>query len=54
MLLLAYFPPLWFRVMNPRVLAHYGGNIHLANLQPGRRAALLARYAAAGELSDRA
>lgn len=37
MLLLAYFPPLWFRVMDARVLAHYGGDLRRANLQPGRR-----------------
>ncbi|MDM4768086.1 alkane 1-monooxygenase [Pelomonas sp. SE-A7] len=33
MLLLAYLPPLWFRVMDPRVLAHYGGDRRRANLQ---------------------
>jgi alkane 1-monooxygenase len=31
MLLLAYVPPLWRRVMDPRVLAHYGGNIGRAH-----------------------
>jgi alkane 1-monooxygenase len=35
MLLLAYVPPLWFRVMNPRVLAHYKGDLSRANTQPG-------------------
>jgi alkane 1-monooxygenase len=44
MLLLAYLPPLWFKVMDRRVLAHYGGDIVRANLHPPRRAALLARY----------
>ncbi|AXO35294.1 alkane-1 monooxygenase [Micromonospora sp. B006] len=27
MVLLALVPPLWHRVMNPRVLAHYGGDL---------------------------
>ncbi|WP_374673118.1 alkane 1-monooxygenase [Ideonella sp.] len=44
MLLLAYVPPLWFAVMDRRVLAHYGGDVTRANLQPSRRQALLARY----------
>ncbi len=37
MVLLAYLPPLWFRVMNPRVIAHYDGDLRRANLQPGLR-----------------
>jgi alkane 1-monooxygenase len=44
MIVLAYFPPLWRRVMDKRVLAHYGGDITQANLQPRKRARLLARY----------
>jgi alkane 1-monooxygenase len=44
MILLAYVPPLWRRVMDKRVLAHYGGDVSLANLHPRRREALLARY----------
>jgi alkane 1-monooxygenase len=38
MVTLAYFPPLWRRVMDPRVLAHYGGDPTRANLQPGAEA----------------
>jgi alkane 1-monooxygenase len=34
MVVLAYFPPLWRRVMDPRVKAHYGGDLSLANVQP--------------------
>ena len=37
MLLLAYCPPLWFAVMDRRVLAHYGGDVSRANVQPGSR-----------------
>jgi alkane 1-monooxygenase len=44
MICLAYLPPVWRRVMDRRVLAHYGGDISRANLAPHRRAALLARY----------
>jgi alkane 1-monooxygenase len=36
MLTLALFPPLWRRVMDPRVLDFYGGDIRLAALKPGR------------------
>lgn len=34
MVVLAWVPPLWRRVMDPRVLAHYGGDIGLAALGP--------------------
>ncbi len=54
MILLAYVPPLWRRVMDKRVLAHYDGDVTRANIQPAKRATMLARYgapagAAAGE-----
>ncbi len=42
MVLLAFVPPLWRHVMNPRVLAHYGGDVTRTNLGPRRRAKLLA------------
>ncbi|MBQ0986504.1 alkane 1-monooxygenase [Streptomyces sp. F63] len=44
MILLAVLPPLWRRIMDPRVLAHYGGDVTRANIQPRRRAKVLARY----------
>ncbi|MDH6119831.1 alkane 1-monooxygenase [Kitasatospora sp. GAS204B] len=47
MILLAYLPPVWRRVMDHRVLAHYAGDVTQANIQPARRAAVLARYGAA-------
>ena len=34
MILLAYATPLWRRVMDPKVVAHYGGDHRLANIQP--------------------
>ncbi|MFT5062685.1 MAG: alkane 1-monooxygenase [Gammaproteobacteria bacterium] len=33
MVVLAYFPPLWRRVMDPKVKAHYAGDLSLANVQ---------------------
>ena len=48
MILLAYFPPLWRRVMDKRVLAHYGGDITRANIHPAKRDKVIARYGAAG------
>ncbi|MBI5611271.1 MAG: alkane 1-monooxygenase [Deltaproteobacteria bacterium] len=41
MLLLACVPPLWRAVMDKRVVAHYGGDVRLANLQPSARERLL-------------
>ncbi|WP_321808047.1 alkane 1-monooxygenase [Burkholderia sp. BCC1993] len=47
MILFAYVPPLWYRVMNPRVVAHYGGNMAQSNIKPSIRARVLAQYSAA-------
>ena len=44
MILLALFPPLWFRVMDPRVLDHFDGDMSRANIQPSRRERVLAKY----------
>jgi alkane 1-monooxygenase len=46
MITLAYVPPLWRRVMDKRVLAHYGGDITRANIHPPVRDRVLARYGA--------
>lgn len=45
MILLAVIPPLWRRVMDPRVVAHYDGDLRRANLDGRKREALLRRYA---------
>ncbi|MEU7901522.1 alkane 1-monooxygenase [Actinoplanes sp. NPDC049118] len=37
MLLLALIPPVWRRVMDHRVLGHYGGDVTAANAVPGYR-----------------
>lgn len=42
MITVAYFPPLWRKIMDKRVIAHYDGDLTLANLQPGKEARLLA------------
>ena len=36
MVVLALVPPVWRRVMDRRVLAHYGGDVGLAALRPGK------------------
>ena len=48
MIVLAWFPPLWRRVMDPRLVEHYGGDLSRANVAPRKRAKLLARYGGAG------
>jgi alkane 1-monooxygenase len=47
MIPLAYMTPLWRRVMDPLVLAHYGGDVTRANILPRKRKRILARYGAA-------
>lgn len=44
---LAYFPPLWRKIMDPRVLDVYQGDITKVNIQPNKRELILARYGAA-------
>lgn len=43
---LSYLPPLWFRVMDPRLLAlpHVQGDLERVNIDPARRADMFARY----------
>jgi len=44
LVLIAYFPPLWFRQMDPLVVKHYRGDLTQANLYAPKRDALLARW----------
>ncbi|MER6627554.1 alkane 1-monooxygenase [Streptomyces sp. NPDC000987] len=44
MILLAVVPPLWRRVMDPRLLAHYDDDVTRANIHPRTRARVLARH----------
>ena len=43
---LAYVPPLWFKVMDPRLLAlpHVRGDLGKVNIDPAQREKILARY----------
>jgi alkane 1-monooxygenase len=54
MVLLCYLPPLWRRVMDRRVLAHYGGDVTLANVHPRKRAKVVAKYGRAGNEAEAA
>jgi alkane 1-monooxygenase len=49
---LSYVPALWFRVMDPRLLAlpQVQGDLHRVNVDPRRLAALSARYGQCREL----
>lgn len=44
MIVLAWFPPLWRRVMDPRLLDHYDGDVTKANIQPRKLGRALKRY----------
>lgn len=46
MIVLAVLPPVWYRVMDPRVAAHFGGDISQANIKPSQRERVLRRYPA--------
>lgn len=48
MVLIAYFPPLWFRLMNPKVVAHFNGDMTRANIKPSMREAVIAQYRQSG------
>src|SRR5690606_17944455 len=47
MIVLAIVPAVWRRVMDPRVLAHFDGDMSRANLSPRKREKILARYSPA-------
>jgi alkane 1-monooxygenase len=46
MYILAYFPSLWFRVMDPRLIAlpHIQGDLSKVNIAPSKREQIMARY----------
>ncbi|MGB3041145.1 MAG: alkane 1-monooxygenase [Candidatus Nanopelagicales bacterium] len=44
MIMLAMAPPLWFKVMDPKVADHFDGDMTRANIQPAKRERVLARY----------
>ncbi|MBC6448587.1 fatty acid desaturase [Actinokineospora xionganensis] len=47
MIVLAMIPPVWRRVMDPRVVAHFGGDLTKANISPRKRDKILAKYGTA-------
>lgn len=46
MIVVAYIPPLWFRLMNPRVIAQHGGDMRKANIKPSIKEQVIAKYSA--------
>jgi alkane 1-monooxygenase len=44
MIVVAWIPPLWRRMMDRRLLEHYGGDVTRANIAPRARTRVLARY----------
>ena len=49
MILLAVIPPLWRRVMDKRVVEHYGGDVTRANIHPPKREKILRKWGASKE-----
>jgi alkane 1-monooxygenase len=52
MILLALVPPLWRHVMDPRVLAHFDGDMSRANIEPRARRKVLSRRASGAQPAD--
>jgi alkane 1-monooxygenase len=48
MFMAAYVPPLWYKIMDQRLVDHYRGDLSRINMDPQRRAKLMRRYAAPG------
>ena len=48
MIVLAIVPAVWRRVMDQRVVDHFGGDVSLANISPRKRELYLRRYDAVG------
>jgi alkane 1-monooxygenase len=46
---LAAIPPLWFRVMDPKLMDWAGGDITKVNVDPAKRARLYAKYGTGGQ-----
>ena len=47
MVVLAFFPPLWRKVMDPRVLDHYNGDLSRVNVHPPKADKIEQRYGVA-------
>jgi alkane 1-monooxygenase len=46
MIVLTWVPAIWRRVMDPKVLAHFDGDLTRANIVPSKREKMLVKYAA--------
>ncbi len=46
MILLAYVPPIWFRLMDPKVVALHNGDMRHANIKPSIREQVIAKHSA--------
>lgn len=44
MLMAAYIPPLWYKIMDKRVAEHYNGDLSKANIVASKREALIEKY----------
>lgn len=44
MLMAAYIPPLWYKIMDKRVVEHYNGDLTKANILPSKRKALMKKF----------
>ncbi len=44
MIVLTIVPAIWRRVMDPRVVAHFDGDLTLANISPRKRDLILTKY----------
>jgi len=53
MIVVAAFPPLFRRLMDPLVLSHYDGDLSQANLQPSKRDKILRKYPVPQQDHDR-
>jgi len=52
MLLPAYIPSLWFKMMDPRVVDHYKGDLSKANILPAKRRTLMQKYQQAAIVAE--
>lgn len=52
MIVLALVPAVWRRVMDPRVVGHFGGDVSLANISPRKRESYLERYGASSRVEQ--
>ena len=50
MIVLAIVPAVWRRVMDQRVVNHFGGDVSLANISPHKRGKYLERYASSSRV----